>query len=228
MVNFQIKSIVEGEEVRLLEELTLHQKEYFLSNAKTLNYNDIDALVVEAQQKCDHVFFILEGSIKTFVVEDDKEHIGIILHKGDIFGECALFNREYYSYNAGVLEEKTRVMAVHHSVLKELMKDNFQFNMKIIGKIGQKIAMNEERLFDFATKDARQRILEFLKKNVENNGKKIGFETLIKHGLTQQDIATFTGTSRQTVTTVLNDLKNKNKIHLRRKSILIRDLAALV
>lgn len=51
---------------------------------------------------------------------------------------------------------------------------------------------------------------------------------LIKHGLTQQDIANFTGTSRQTVTTVLNDLKSKNKIHLRRKSILIRDLTALV
>ena len=49
------------------------------------------------------------------------------------------------------------------------MKENFEFNMKVIKKIGQKVAANEERLFDFATKDARQRILEFLKKNVENN-----------------------------------------------------------
>lgn len=228
MVNILYKSLMEGEEVKLIEELTLNQKEYFLSNSKIISFNEIDKLIVEANQKCEYVYFILEGSIKTYVIDDGKEHIGIMLHKGDMFGECGLFSREYYAYNASTLEEKCRIVAVHSEVLKELMKENFTFNMKIIGKIGQKIEMNEERLFDFATKDARQRIMEFLKKNVENNGKKIGFETLIKHGLTQQDIATFTGTSRQTVTTVLNDLKNKNKIHLRRKSILIRDIAALV
>jgi CRP-like cAMP-binding protein len=50
---------------------------------------------------------------------------------------------------------------------------------------------------------------------------------LVKHSLTQQDIANFTGTSRQTVTYVLNDLKRQNQIYFKRKSILIRDIASL-
>ncbi|MBK7698438.1 MAG: winged helix-turn-helix domain-containing protein [Saprospiraceae bacterium] len=58
-------------------------------------------------------------------------------------------------------------------------------------------------------------------------GLPIGHETLLKHEFTQQDIASFTGTSRQTVTTVLNDLKKSNKIHFKRKAILIRDVAHL-
>ncbi|MFO0506467.1 MAG: helix-turn-helix domain-containing protein, partial [Chryseotalea sp.] len=36
-----------------------------------------------------------------------------------------------------------------------------------------------------------------------------------------------TGTSRQTVTTVLNELKEKNLINFDRKKILIRDLEKL-
>ncbi|MFN6090439.1 MAG: helix-turn-helix domain-containing protein [Cyclobacteriaceae bacterium] len=37
-----------------------------------------------------------------------------------------------------------------------------------------------------------------------------------------------TGTSRQTVTTILNDLKEKNLINFDRKRILVRDLEKLV
>ncbi|MEO1713645.1 MAG: helix-turn-helix domain-containing protein [Bacteroidota bacterium] len=50
---------------------------------------------------------------------------------------------------------------------------------------------------------------------------------LVKHCLTQQDIANITGTSRQTVTSVLNDLKKENLIYFNRRSILIRDMAKL-
>ncbi|MDF1867710.1 MAG: helix-turn-helix domain-containing protein [Saprospiraceae bacterium] len=50
---------------------------------------------------------------------------------------------------------------------------------------------------------------------------------LLKHCLTQQDIANITGTSRQTVTSVLNDLKKENLIHFNRRTILIRDVNTL-
>ena len=47
---------------------------------------------------------------------------------------------------------------------------------------------------------------------------------LVKHDLTHQDIANLTATSRQTVTTVLNDLKEKDLIYMERKRFLIREL----
>ncbi|NRA51520.1 MAG: winged helix-turn-helix domain-containing protein, partial [Phaeodactylibacter sp.] len=45
--------------------------------------------------------------------------------------------------------------------------------------------------------------------------------------LTQQDIANITGTSRQTVTSVMNDLRKSNLIYFNRRTILIRDLGKL-
>jgi CRP-like cAMP-binding protein len=55
----------------------------------------------------------------------------------------------------------------------------------------------------------------------------VGYEMLVKHSLTQQDIANLTGTSRQTVTSVLNDLRKSDLIYFNRKSILIRDMTRL-
>ena len=46
-------------------------------------------------------------------------------------------------------------------------------------------------------------------------------------GEIEADIANLTGTSRQTVTSVLNDLKKHNLIYFSRNSILIRDVKKL-
>ena len=57
--------------------------------------------------------------------------------------------------------------------------------------------------------------------------KKVGFEVMFRNYLTHKDIASLTGTSRQTVTTVLNDLKEKNLINFDRRRFLIRDIDKL-
>ena len=85
----------------------------------------------------------------------------------------------------------------------------------------------ERKLELLVFKDARTRVIEFLKDAAAWKGKKVGFETMIPTRLTHKDIAALTGTSRQTVTTILNELKDKNLINFDRKKILIRDLAAL-
>jgi hypothetical protein len=76
-------------------------------------------------------------------------------------------------------------------------------------------------------KDELQEIVEFLKETAGERGRQVGFETLLKHGLTQQDIANLVGASRQTVTAILNELKKSNLIHFNRNSILIRDMDKL-
>jgi CRP-like cAMP-binding protein len=165
--------------------------------------------------------------IHTIDSKNGKDHISSIEHKNNVFGECCLFGISKKTFDATSMEDDTRYFSIDIDLFRSLMKSNFSFNLAVISMIGLKMKQIRERLIDFATKDARSRIVEFLKSNAEIVGLKVGYETLVKHGLTQQDIATYTGTSRQTVTTVLNDLKKSNQIFLRRKSILIRDIASL-
>jgi len=55
----------------------------------------------------------------------------------------------------------------------------------------------------------------------------LNHEWLLKHELTHQDMANLTATSRQTVTIVLNELRENQLIKFDRKSILIHDIDAL-
>ena len=69
--------------------------------------------------------------------------------------------------------------------------------------------------------------MEFLHQMGLEQGRRVGFETLVKHNMTHQDIADLTGTSRQMVTAVLNQLKRSNVLYFNRKKIFFRDLNSL-
>jgi CRP-like cAMP-binding protein len=111
--------------------------------------------------------------------------------------------------------------------MKDLMKENRELSFKMLKFVGLRLMKLERKLELLVFKDARTRVVEFIKDAASWKGKKVGNETLIQTKLTHQDIASLTGTSRQTVTTILNDLKDKNLINFDRKRILVRDLEAL-
>ena len=79
--------------------------------------------------------------------------------------------------------------------------------MKIMGS---RMLEMEQRLESLVFKDSRTRIIEFLKDLADKKGQRVGYEILVRKFMTHQDIANLTATSRQTVTTVLNELRNKN------------------
>ena len=123
--------------------------------------------------------------------------------------------------------EATTICPLSITELAELMKENRELSFKILKLIGLRLMKLERKLELLVFKDARTRVIEFLKDAAAWKGKKVGFETMIQTRLTHKDIAALTGTSRQTVTTILNELKDKNLINFDRKKILIRDLATL-
>ncbi|MCB0557912.1 MAG: winged helix-turn-helix domain-containing protein, partial [Phaeodactylibacter sp.] len=85
----------------------------------------------------------------------------------------------------------------------------------------------EQRLESLVFKDSRTRIIEFLHELGEKKGQRVGYEMLVRKFMTHQEIANLTATSRQTVTTVLNELRNRNLLTFNRKRLLIRDMDKL-
>lgn len=176
-------------------------------------------------------FYILaEGSIKTGTVyEDGRQMIRQILHPRMIFGEMGLIEPSAkHSHFAISLSPSTGYFQIKVDTFRQLMDMNPQLSMAVVSMIGLKLRKTEHQLESLIFKDARGRIIDFILENVNAYGRQVGFETYLKHSLTQQDIASYTGTSRQTVTAVLNDLKKQNKIHFTRTSILVRDMDTLI
>ena len=112
--------------------------------------------------------------------------------------------------------------------MNSLIKEDDTLSFKILKLIGFRLKKVERRLESLVFKDARTRIIEFLKELADERGQKVGYETMIKNHFTHKDIASLTGTSRQTVTTIMNELKEKNLINFDRRRILIRDMERLM
>jgi CRP-like cAMP-binding protein len=160
-------------------------------------------------------------------LDDGKEVITAILGMGEIFGELALAGEEKRRDFAQAMDDKTTVCPLSIEDLKQLMWDNRELSFKMLKLVGLRLMKLERKLELLVFKDARTRIIEFIKDSATWKGKKVGYETLVPTKLTHKDIAALTGTSRQTVTTILNELKEKNLINFDRKKILVRDLANL-
>ena len=187
-----------------------------------------DDYIYFPHDKADYIYMIAEGRVKIgHYLEDGKEVINAILTTGETFGELALAGEETRMQFAQVMDDNTSICPLSIEELKQLMYENRELSFKILKLVGLRLMKLERKLESLVFKDARTRVIDFLKDAASWKGKKVGFETMIPTKLTHKDIAALTGTSRQTVTTILNELKEKNLINFDRRKILIRDLALL-
>lgn len=174
------------------------------------------------------VFFLSKGAIKIGTHSyDGKEVIKSLIHPKAVFGELGLVGEQKRSDFAQALKEEVSVYTIPVSSLKALMRQNFELSERIMQLLGNRLIKAEAKLESLIFKDARTRIIEFIRDSVEKRGQKVGFEMLLKHSLTHQDIASITCTSRQTVTLVLNELKKSELIYFNRGRILVRDVSKL-
>ncbi|QNL21667.1 Crp/Fnr family transcriptional regulator [Hyphobacterium sp. CCMP332] len=176
----------------------------------------------------DTIYFIHQGKVKIgSYSEDGKEILKAVLTPGELFGEMALIGEEKRNDFAQAIENETQLCPLSLAEMESILLDNKELSIKLTKIIGLRLRKIERRLESLVFKDARTRIVDFIKEMGEERGQKVGFETLIRNPLTHQDMANLTGTSRQTVTTVLNELKEKNVINFDRRRILVRDMALL-
>lgn len=174
------------------------------------------------------IFFIQSGKVKIGTYSKrSRELTKAMLGEGQIFGESCLIG-ETTRNDFAVAQEETIVYVLQKHTLQDLMRTNTELNAFMMKLIGNRLLKTERRLELLVFKDARERILEYLKELAREFGQPIGLETLVRNFLTHQEIANITSTSRQTVTSTLNDLRKSNIIYFNRKKLLIRDLSKLV
>lgn len=179
-------------------------------------------------EPAEHLFFLVRGRIKSGTYAyDGREVIKEILQPAVIFGDLALGGETRRSEFAQAMHDEVEFLAVRIADFLQLMQQNQRLVFACLQHLSQRLQRVEERLASLVLKDARERIIDFLLDTAGKEGRRVGYETLVKHYLTQQEIANLTGTSRQTVTSVLNDLRKSNLIYFNRNSILIRDLEKL-
>ena len=173
------------------------------------------------------IFLISSGRIKIGTYgADGKEVTKAILSPGEVFGELALIgegNRRDFAYSL----EETTLCVLEKEDLQAMLRERSELQLFFLRLIGNRTLQLEQRLENLMFKTSRSRIVEFLHELAAERGRAVGFEREVRNMLTHKEIADLTGTSRQTVNAVLNDLRRQNILTFNRKRMLVRDMDKL-
>ncbi|WNJ20910.1 Crp/Fnr family transcriptional regulator [Pontibacter sp. G13] len=225
---------MEDRSIWYLEEVNL--KECFCpANGASDSYNKQPKRVYKKSEfiyfsddTADKVFFIHEGAVKIAgYTEDGNELIKAVLRPGEIFGELAVFGVSKRTDYAQAVEDTELCILDREDVVK-LMRDVDGFQAFLNRLMGQRVIYTQKRLESLLFKDAKTRVAEYVLQQAEKNGRVLADGSLlIRNYLTHQEIANFTGTSRQTVTTVLNQFRDTSLLDFDRKRIMVKDVNGL-
>ena len=173
-------------------------------------------------EKSNTIYFLKEGKVKiSSVSEDGREMIHAILGQGEIFGELAITDQSERKQIAEATEDAL-VCSIDVNEFSEFMRSNSRLNLSITKAIGFRLRKIQARLESLWFKSAPERIRSFIKDLADEHGRDVGDEKSVNLNLTHQEIASLTATTRQTVTSTLNDLEKKGIIIYDRKRILIK------
>ncbi len=169
------------------------------------------------------VYVVKSGRIKVGTYSGrGKEMVKAILRKGEIFGELRLINKHQNNEFAQAIDN-VEVYVIPLVRMRDLIHRNVEFSFKIMEIIADRLNDTQRRLELQLFKDTKSRVIQFMLDLAESRGVRVGYEIAVREFFTHQEIANITGTSRQTVTSILNELRAENLIYCNHKRLLIRD-----
>lgn len=172
------------------------------------------------------LYFIKDGYIRIgYIDEEGNEVIKEIIQKGEIFGQITLERYNMKGEFAQAHKADVSLCAFTIEDFQQLLKKKPELAFKYTKQIGSKLRTIESRLVNLLNKDVRTRLINFFgqlaSQHIGENSPE-GF--CIPNHLTHEDIAHLIGSSRQTVTTLINDLAAEGLISFNRQQICFPDV----
>ena len=176
--------------------------------------------------RADTVYFLKKGRIKLSVLSDSGKEIAIdIIQPGEMFGEFALIDESERTNMTQALDDVT-ILVFDKRDFAGLIKSQPTLALNYIRMVGDRRRRMEKKLSDITSKEVAARVCELLHE-LSANALPVGevHQSLIP--LTHQDVASLIGASRQTTTSILNELMRSGFIELGRGWVRIKSLKDL-
>jgi len=212
------------ENFSLLDVLCNKEKE-FLDQKAVMRSAPKNKILYFPEDVSNSIYLLKQGRVKiSKMAENGKEVILTILGPGEVFGEMSITGQGKREEIAEVMDDAV-ICIINISDLQTMMEKNFRFNMQLTKFIGFRLKKIQNRFESMVFKTSEERIRSFIRELADEHGKIINNnpnQRKIFLRLTHEDIAKLTATSRQTVTTIFNELEKKNIIAYNRSKILLK------
>ncbi len=166
------------------------------------------------------VYLIISGKVKIAEInEEGDEMVKDVVSSGDLFGAITLGARSSSEEYGEVISEMASFYAFDLLPLNRVMENNPLLTLNFLNKLSEKFKRLENRYVNMVSKDVKSRLMYFFREWAQSEGKSLGDRVVVKNYFTHNDLASLIFTSRQTVTLIINELRNSGDIHYTRKEI---------
>ncbi|MDH5326629.1 MAG: Crp/Fnr family transcriptional regulator [Gammaproteobacteria bacterium] len=178
-----------------------------------------NTIIISEGDDSDSMYVVLSGKVKVYLSDDEgKEIIINILKDGDYFGELALLDESPRSASV-MTQEDSKLAVLSKTAFEDCLKTNPGIALEVIKGLSARLRNLTDNVKSLALMDVYGRVARTLLDMSETHD---GVQ-VITQKLTQRDIASMVGASREMVSRILKDLSIGGYITIENKTITINE-----
>lgn len=211
--------------VEMFSELDLDELERVASLAQSRTAAK-DTVVFHAGDPADAVYVVANGKVKVVTTSTDgKEFILTVLGAGQVFGEMALIESATRSASVITLTA-VEMLSISHDDFQHLLNTAPSISRKLLVILSRRLRRANSKMESLAYMDVAGRLARYLLDLARDHGQRMGKGWVVVRRPTHSDIAHSIGTSRETVSRLINEfeegfgLVNKGKFTYIRENLL--------
>lgn len=180
-------------------------------------------LLYQRDEVSTRFYLILDGQVKCFLVHHDgSERVLDIVGPGTLVGEGAAFEG-MPRYSSAVVVQDAEVVEVDARVVEGAIASDPRLALGILRSVSRKERRFALYLEDATFFDSYGRVCRLLHRLMQDYPRPHRLGTQIDARLTHEQLASLTGTTRVTITRVMNQLRSRGIIDVVDGSIVVLD-----
>ncbi|MFC4320687.1 Crp/Fnr family transcriptional regulator [Litchfieldia salsa] len=171
------------------------------------------------------LYIVLSGRVKISKLSSDGRELSLrICTRDEIVGELTLFSEDAkYIFNANV-EEDGEVAVINKDELERKLFENSKLAFEFMKWMSDHFRKTQTKFRDLVLFGKKGALYSTLVRMTNSYGVPTEKGILIDLTLTNQELANFCATTRESVNRMLNELRNKGIISIYKSKITIHDL----
>src|SRR5437867_919276 len=158
------------------------------------------------------LYVIKEGKVKISLISPDGQEISLtVFGKGDYFGEFAILDGLPRSADATAME-RVECYTLQRSDFHNAIMKNPKIAIQVLEVLSKRLRSTDQMVEDLIFLDVYGRVAKKLLELADTHGTKVENGIRIDVRLTQQEIASMVGASRESVNKVMGYFTDKNFI----------------
>jgi CRP/FNR family cyclic AMP-dependent transcriptional regulator len=179
------------------------------------------------RQNADRVLVLLKGCVKLSCTSDEgKEVVLAIRGPGDLLGELSAIDGEPRSATATTLEP-VEALSVSATDFRSFLESHPPAALSLVTMLSKRLRDADRKRVEFAADDAMTRVAARIVELSERFGDEVARGVEIHLPISQEELAGWTGCSRDSVVKALQAMRGLGWIETQRRRIVVRDIDAL-